>query len=127
MATSYAQSLPLGFSRQVRNRLREPEFAAIFPKTKMSADSTGIEAWHTTEGGGYIAAGIGTGITGKGFHVGIVRVSPACACRARSASTGAAPIGHGTPPPGPARWRARRCRRIACAPAAPRAVPGRPP
>ena len=69
ISTSYAQSLPLGFSRNIRTRLRDPEYSAIFPETKLSPDSQGIEAWHTTKGGGYIAAGIGTGITGKGGNI----------------------------------------------------------
>ena len=69
ISTSYAQSLPVGFSRNIRTRLRDPEYNAIFPDTKLAPDSQGIEAWHTTKGGGYIAAGIGTGITGKGGNI----------------------------------------------------------
>jgi phage terminase large subunit-like protein len=69
IATSYAQSLPLGFSRNIRTRLRDPEYSAIFPQTSLAPDSQGIEAWKTTKDGGYIAAGIGTGITGKGGKI----------------------------------------------------------
>lgn len=69
ISTSYAQSLPLGFSRNIRTRLRDAEYQAIFPNTKLSPDSQGIEAWDTTKNGGYIAAGIGTGITGRGGHI----------------------------------------------------------
>lgn len=72
IASSYAQSLPLEFSRNVRDRLEDPDYKAIFPDTKLRSDAKGIEAWKTTKGGGYIAAGVGTGITGKGFHLGIV-------------------------------------------------------
>ena len=69
ISSSYAQSLPVGFSRNIRTRLRDPEYQAIFPGTQLSPDSQGVEAWHTTKGGGYIAAGIGTGITGKGGNI----------------------------------------------------------
>lgn len=72
IATSYAQSLPLEFSRSIRDRLDDPDYKAIFPETRLRLDAKGIEAWKTTRGGGYIAAGVGTGITGRGFHVGIV-------------------------------------------------------
>lgn len=72
IASSYAQSLPLDFSRSIRDRLDDPDYTAIFPDTKLRSDAKGIEAWKTTKGGGYIAAGVGTGITGKGYHVGIV-------------------------------------------------------
>lgn len=72
IASSYAQSLPLEFSRNIRDRLQDSEYQAVFPDTKLRSDAKGIEAWKTTKGGGYIAAGVGTGITGKGFNVGIV-------------------------------------------------------
>jgi len=72
IASSYAQSLPLEFSRNIRDRLQDGEYQAVFPDTKLRPDAKGIEAWKTTKGGGYIAAGVGTGITGKGFNVGIV-------------------------------------------------------
>lgn len=72
IASSYAQSLPLEFSRSIRDRLADPEYNAVFPDTKLRLDAKGVEAWKTTKGGGYVAAGIGTGITGKGFMVGIV-------------------------------------------------------
>ncbi|MCA9232187.1 MAG: terminase family protein [Planctomycetales bacterium] len=72
IASSYAQSLPLGFSRNIRDRLNDPEYQAIFGGTKLRPDAKGIEEWKTTKGGGYIAAGVGTGITGKGYTVGIM-------------------------------------------------------
>lgn len=71
IGASYAQSLPVEFSRNIRDRLKDPEYAAIFPNTKLRADSQGVEAWKTTKGGGYIAAGVGVGINGKGMHIGI--------------------------------------------------------
>lgn len=72
IASSYAQSLPLKFSRNIRDRLKDPEYKAIFPDTELRSDATGIEEWLTTKGGGYKAAGIGTGITGFGGKILIV-------------------------------------------------------
>lgn len=72
IASSYAQSLPLGFSRSIRDRMESPEYKAIFPNAVIRPDARGIEAWKTTANGGYAAAGVGTGITGKGFHIGII-------------------------------------------------------
>lgn len=72
IAASYAQSLPVKFSRSIRDRIQDPEHRAIFPELEMRKDAKGVEEWMTTKGGGYIAAGVGTGITGKGFMVGII-------------------------------------------------------
>ncbi len=68
ISCSYSGSLAMGFSRKVRQVLREPTYKAIF-KTRLDPDSQSAEAWLTTDGGGYVAAGVGGGITGKGAHV----------------------------------------------------------
>ncbi|HRO61639.1 MAG TPA: terminase family protein, partial [Burkholderiaceae bacterium] len=72
IASSYAQSLPVGFSRNIRDRIQDPEHRAIFPDLLLRSDAKGVEEWKTTKGGGYTAAGVGTGITGKGFMIGII-------------------------------------------------------
>lgn len=69
IAASYNISLPTGFSRRIRELVRDPEFTAMFPECKLSEESQAVESWRTTEGGGYTAAGVGTGITGKGCHL----------------------------------------------------------
>lgn len=71
ISCSYSGSLAMGFSRKVRQVLREPTYKAIF-KTRLDPDSQSAEAWLTTAGGGYVAAGVGGGITGKGAHVLVV-------------------------------------------------------
>ena len=68
IAASYNISLPVGFSRRIRETVRDPAYTALFPMCKLSDESQAVEAWRTTEGGGYCAAGVGTGITGKGAH-----------------------------------------------------------
>ncbi len=72
IASSYNVSLPIGFSRRVKERMADPQYGLIFPDTKLHPDSQANEQWATTEGGGYIAAGVGGGITGKGAHVLVV-------------------------------------------------------
>lgn len=68
ISCSYSGSLAMGFSRKVRQLLREPTYKTAF-KTRLDPDSQSAEAWLTTAGGGYVAAGVGGGITGKGAHV----------------------------------------------------------
>ncbi len=69
IASSYAAGLPMGFSRKIRARLREMNYRAMFKGTVLDPESQSVEAWLTTKGGGYVAAGVGGGITGKGAHI----------------------------------------------------------
>ena len=77
MATSYNLSLALDFSREVRGVIRSEAYKQLFPHTKLSAEYQAAEAWKLQSetgvgAGGYIAAGIGGPITGKGAHVLII-------------------------------------------------------
>lgn len=65
----YNLDLPMKFSRKVREILRDPHYTAMFPESVLDKDSQSVEAWNTTRGGGFTAAGVGGGITGKGAHV----------------------------------------------------------
>ena len=66
IAASHTQSLTLSFSRYVRDLVRDPAYQAIFPALKLDPNSQSIENWNTLSGGGYMAAGVGTGISGRG-------------------------------------------------------------
>ena len=68
----YNLDLPTRFSRKVRAVLQSREYVKIFPDTKLDMTSKAVEAWLTTEEGGFTAAGRGGGITGKGAHVLII-------------------------------------------------------
>jgi predicted phage terminase large subunit-like protein len=68
ISCSYSGSLAMGFSRKVRGLLREEGYKSAF-KTRLDPQSQSAEAWLTTVGGGYVAAGVGGGITGKGAHI----------------------------------------------------------
>lgn len=72
MACSYGVSLPVKFSRLVRERLRDPQYQQIFEDTRVDPESQNVEGWATTAKGGFIPAGVGGGITGKGADVLIV-------------------------------------------------------
>ena len=72
IAASYAVSLPIEFSRFIRDRMKDESFQALFPRVNLRPDSQNAERWKTQEGGGYVAAGIGGGITGKGANVLII-------------------------------------------------------
>ena len=69
ISCSYSGSLAMSFSRKVRHLLREPLYKNVFTDAKLDPTSQSVEAWLTTKGGGYVAAGVGGGITGKGAHV----------------------------------------------------------
>jgi len=68
ISCSYSGSLAMAFSRKVRGLLREEGYKSAF-RTRLDPQSQSAEAWLTTAGGGYVAAGVGGGITGKGAHV----------------------------------------------------------
>jgi predicted phage terminase large subunit-like protein len=73
IATSYAVSLASVFSRKARDRIKlDKRYHTLFPQTRIAPSQENIEHWGTTEGGAYVAAGIGGPITGKGFKIGII-------------------------------------------------------
>ena len=69
---SYAESLALDFSRNVRERMRDKEFHILFPATHLDRDNQNAQGWKTTKKGGFLPAGVGGPITGKGAHVLII-------------------------------------------------------
>ena len=69
IAASHTSSLTLSFSRYIRDTIRDPACQVLFPDLRLGASSQSIENWNTTAGGGYLAAGVGTGITGRGAHI----------------------------------------------------------
>lgn len=68
----YNLELPMRFSRKVREIFRDSQYRTLFPDAILDPDSQSVEAWNTTAGGGFTAAGVGGGITGKGAHVLII-------------------------------------------------------
>ena len=69
IAASGASSLAMSFSRYLRDLLRDDSYQSVFPTCQLDPASQSVENWNTTRGGGYLAAGIGTMITGRGAHI----------------------------------------------------------
>jgi predicted phage terminase large subunit-like protein len=68
IAASYNSDLSNDFGREVRNIVDSPEFGALFD-VKLAQDSKAANRWHTSAGGMYVAAGVGTAITGRGADI----------------------------------------------------------
>lgn len=69
IACSYAGSLANDFSRKVRGLLRDASYQSVFPDVSLAKDSQSVEVWNTNHAGGYVAAGVGGPITGRGAHI----------------------------------------------------------
>ncbi len=61
--TTYSGELSESFSRRCRNTLREIQTVQI------AEDSQAAHRWHTAQGGGMVAVGVGGTITGRGGHL----------------------------------------------------------
>jgi predicted phage terminase large subunit-like protein len=69
IACSYNLALAMTFSRKVKQIIADPLYETVF-KTRLDPDNQGTEAWTLHQArGGYVAAGIGGPITGRGAHV----------------------------------------------------------
>lgn len=68
IAASYNSDLSADFGRDVRNLVASQEYAALF-NVGLRQDSHAANRWHTDDGGMYVAAGVGTAVTGRGAHV----------------------------------------------------------
>lgn len=69
IACSYNVSLAMSFSRKVKEVLHDPGYQSVFT-TRLHPDFQANEEWGIAgTRGGYVAAGVGGGITGKGAHI----------------------------------------------------------
>ncbi len=68
IAASYNSDLATDFGREVRNIVSGPEYRSVF-NTTLAVDSKAANRWHTDVGGIYVAAGVGTAVTGRGADV----------------------------------------------------------
>lgn len=71
LATSHSVTLSERFGRRVRNLLSEQGGGKLW-KASIASDSAAAGRWATTEGGEYMAAGVGTGIAGFRADLGII-------------------------------------------------------
>jgi hypothetical protein len=84
MQISYKSQLSEGFSRQVRDIIKDPPFRSVFPNVTIKTDQASVGRWaidgwaEDEEGnadyrhGEYAAAGTTGGIAGTGFNLGII-------------------------------------------------------
>ena len=70
ISTAYGADLAIDeYGRKVRNIVRDPLFANIFPGIELAEDSQAAGRWNTNKGGGYLSTGVGGGITGRGANL----------------------------------------------------------
>ena len=72
IACGYGDSIVSDAGRELRNLLQRPEHQEVFPQIQLATDSRASDAWRTTSGAIYHAAGTGSGITGRGMDLGII-------------------------------------------------------
>ena len=66
LSLSYGQDLADVFGRSVRNYMRSPTYAALFPDCQLASDSSSTRRFNTVAGGSYASIGVGGPTTGKG-------------------------------------------------------------
>lgn len=72
IAASYNSDLANDFGRNVRNIVAEPEFGQVFRGVSLAADSQAANRMNTNHGGAYVAAGVGTAVTGRGADIALI-------------------------------------------------------
>lgn len=72
IAASYNSDLANDFGRNVRNIVAEPEFCQVFPTVSLAPDSQAANRMNTNHGGAYVAAGVGTAVTGRGADIALI-------------------------------------------------------
>lgn len=72
IAASYNSDLANDFGRNVRNIIAEPEFGQVFKGVTLAPDSQAANRMNTNAGGAYVAAGVGTAVTGRGANIALI-------------------------------------------------------
>jgi len=71
ITASYNSDLSNDFGREVRNIVASHEYSCLFD-VELAQDSKAANRWHTDKKGAYVAAGVGTAITGRGAHIALI-------------------------------------------------------
>lgn len=71
LATSNGR-LSGGFGRQLRNLMGDASHLEIFPEVTLDSSSQARDLFHTSRGGQFLAASLGSAIQGQGFHMAIL-------------------------------------------------------
>ena len=72
IAASYNSDLANDFGRNVRNIVADKEFGEVFTDVGLAPDSQAANRMNTNHGGAYVAAGVGTAITGRGANIALI-------------------------------------------------------
>jgi predicted phage terminase large subunit-like protein len=72
IAASYNSDLANDFGRNVRNIIAEPDFSQVFAGVTLAPDSQAANRMNTNHGGTYVAAGVGTAVTGRGADIALI-------------------------------------------------------
>ncbi|HEX8509173.1 MAG TPA: terminase family protein, partial [Propionibacteriaceae bacterium] len=72
IAASYNSDLASDFGRNVRNIVASPEFGQVFSGVSLAPDSQAANRMNTNRGGTYVAAGVGTAVTGRGADIALI-------------------------------------------------------
>ncbi len=71
ITASYNSDLARDFGRAVRNIVNGQKYGNIF-ETRLAVDSKAADRWNTNLDGAYVAAGVGTAVTGRGADIFII-------------------------------------------------------
>ncbi len=69
---TYSGEFATDFGREVRGIVATDEYQRLFPGVHLAEDSKAKGRWHTTDGGVYVAVGVGGPITGRGAHLALI-------------------------------------------------------
>ncbi len=72
VCASYNHDLASMFGRKTKGITASVRFKNVFPDFKLSLDKKEGGNWETAEDGGYYSVGVGGGLTGHGYDIGIV-------------------------------------------------------
>lgn len=72
MMCSHTDELAQDFSRSVKDTIATLEYQDIYPEIQIRSDIHAAGRWRTYANGGMSAAGVATGIAGKGFNRGMI-------------------------------------------------------
>ena len=72
ICATYNGDYALDLGRDVRNIMAGRDYVRLFPDGGLRQDSRAADRFNTTQSGAYISAGVGTALTGRGAHLGII-------------------------------------------------------
>lgn len=72
LCCSYNEKLASSFGRKTRNLIDSRKCNNVFPGLGLTQDQKAKGEWETTDGGFYLASGVGGGITGRRANIGFI-------------------------------------------------------